>query len=58
MLSVTCVALTPDDNFIYSGSKDCCIIKCEVVPSNYSMNQQVVVENIEKYDHVLAIIPN
>lgn len=28
-LSVTCVALTPDDRYIYSGSKDCCIIKCK-----------------------------
>ena len=28
-LSVTCVAMTPDDRYIYSGSKDCCIIKCK-----------------------------
>ena len=28
-LSVTCVTMTPDDKFIYSGSKDCCIIKCK-----------------------------
>ena len=29
-LSVTCVAVTPDDKHIYSGSKDCCIIKCKM----------------------------
>ena len=28
-LSVTCIAVTPDDKYIYSGSKDCCIIKCK-----------------------------
>ncbi len=29
-LPVTCVAMTPDARYIYSGSKDCCIIKCKV----------------------------
>ena len=28
-LPVTSVAMTPDDKYIYSGSKDCCIIKCK-----------------------------
>ena len=29
-LPVTCVTVTPDDKYIYSGSKDCCIIKCKM----------------------------
>ena len=28
-LSVTCVVITPDDRFVFSGSKDCSIIKCK-----------------------------
>lgn len=28
-LSVTCVAITDDEKTVFSGSKDCCIIKCK-----------------------------
>ena len=28
-LSVTCVAITPDDRHVFSGSKDCSIYKCK-----------------------------
>ena len=29
-LPVTCVVATPDDKYVYSGAKDCCIIKCKL----------------------------
>ena len=28
-LSITCLVITPDDRFVFSGSKDCSIIKCK-----------------------------
>ena len=28
-LPVTCAVLAPDDKFLYTGSKDCALIKCE-----------------------------
>lgn len=28
-LSITCLALTNDDKFIFTGSKDCSIVKCK-----------------------------
>lgn len=30
-LSITCLCISPDDKFVFSGSKDCSIIKCNVV---------------------------
>ena len=32
-LPVTCVAVTPDDRFAFSGDKDGCIIKCTCINS-------------------------
>ena len=30
-LSITCLCISSDDKFVFSGSKDCSIIKCNVV---------------------------
>ena len=29
-LPITCVCVSPDDKFVFSGSKDCSIIKCKI----------------------------
>ena len=30
-LPVTCVCVSPDDKVVFSGSKDCSIIKCKIL---------------------------
>ena len=35
-LSVTCLCLSPEDKFVFSGSKDCSIIKCKYLTVTFS----------------------
>ena len=40
-LPVTCVAVTPDGRCVYSGSKDCSIIKCKIPSPVYCVRMYV-----------------
>lgn len=58
-LSVTCLAVTPDDKFVYTGSKDCSIIKWRldtfskdyVIPSAHASSNKLHGHT----DHVLCL---
>ena len=51
-LSVTCVVISTDNQFIYSGSKDCSIIKCKskyalnyILPKKHTVQLQITFSN-------------